>query len=296
MGGGVVPFARGAIDARHRLLIAEQQRLMARVEIRRVELGLRLAVDTTGAHEVERLGDAVGEFLVTGTFRAVGNEAEIPAMHKIEVGITAIRESAQQVQRRGRLRIGAEQTLRVRHAGGFIEFDAIDVVAEIGRQRDVADGLGGRGTRLRELAGDTAHLHDRRSGSEGQHHRHLQQYAEGVADIVGGEFGKALGAIAALKQESTALADLCEICLQLAGLTCKHERRIGAQTRFHGGKRRLVRVGREMLRGLCAPALRFPVFRHLVFSETQKRPDSGDFARKAAPFSYGRRIYSPQGL
>lgn len=296
VGGGVVPVARGAVDARHRLLVTEQQRLVARVEIRRMKLGLRLAVDAAGAHEVERLGDTVREFLVARAFRAVGDEAEVPAMHEIEVGIAAIREGTQQVQRRGRLRISAEQPLRIRHARSLVEVDTIDVVAEIGRQCHVADGFGRRGTRLRELTGDTAHLHDRRGRGKGQHNRHLQQHAEGVTNVVGGKFGKALGAVTALKQESTALADLSEICLQLAGLTCKHERRIGAQARFHGGKGRLVRVGREVLRGLGAPALRFPVFRHRLLSEIHAAPLPGPPARLAAYSQFGGRSYSPQAL
>src|SRR5690606_2088333 len=105
----------------HRLLIAEQKRLMARVEIRRVKLRLRLAVDAAGAHEVERLGNAVRQLLVARAFGTVGDEAEIPAMYEIEIGIAAIRESADEVQRRGRLRIGAQQTLGVRHAGCLVE-------------------------------------------------------------------------------------------------------------------------------------------------------------------------------
>ena len=63
MAGGVVPVAGGGIDARHRLLVAEQQRLVAGVEIGRAHLRMRLRIDAAGAHEVERLGDALGQFL-----------------------------------------------------------------------------------------------------------------------------------------------------------------------------------------------------------------------------------------
>ncbi len=34
-----------------------------------------------------------------------------------------------------------------------------------------------------------------------QHHRHLQEDAEEIADVVGAVFGKAFGAVAALQQE-----------------------------------------------------------------------------------------------
>ena len=62
--GGAVPVARGRIDAGHRLLVAEQQRLVAGVEIGRAQLGMAFRIEPAGAHEVERLGDAVGELLV----------------------------------------------------------------------------------------------------------------------------------------------------------------------------------------------------------------------------------------
>ena len=65
--GGGVPVARGGIDAGHRLLVAEQQRLVAGVEIGRAHLGMRLGIDADGAHEVERLGDALGELAGSAT-------------------------------------------------------------------------------------------------------------------------------------------------------------------------------------------------------------------------------------
>jgi hypothetical protein len=52
----------------------------------------------------------------------------------------------------------------------------------------------------------------------GQHHRHLQEDAEEIADVVGAVLGKALGAIAALQQECPALGDFGELVLQLTGL------------------------------------------------------------------------------
>ena len=46
------------------------------------------------------------------------------------------------------------------------------------------------------------------AGAEGQHHRHLQEHAQRVADVVGVELGEGLGAVAALEQERLAGADL----------------------------------------------------------------------------------------
>ena len=63
---------------------------------------------------------------------------------------------------------------------------------------------------------------------EGQHHRHLQEHPEEVADVVGGMLGEALGAVAALQQEGLAGRDLASAALELARLTGENERREAA--------------------------------------------------------------------
>jgi hypothetical protein len=88
------------------------------------------------------------------------------------------------------------------------ELHAVDDVAAIGRQGHGPLHLGRRRARLGELAGHAADLHHRLAAGEGQHHRHLQDQAEGVADIVGGEFLEALGAVAALQQERLAFGNV----------------------------------------------------------------------------------------
>ena len=85
-----------------------------------------------------------------------------------------------------------------------VELHAVDDVATIGRQRHVTLGLGRRRARLGELAGHAAHLHHRLAAGKGQHHRHLQDQAEGVANVIGVELLEALRAIAALQQEGPA--------------------------------------------------------------------------------------------
>ena len=74
--------------------------------------------------------------------------------------------------------------------------------------------LGVGRARLGELAGHAADLDHRHGAAEGQHDRHLQQHAEGVADVVGMELGEALGAVAALEQESLAVGDIGQRRLQ----------------------------------------------------------------------------------
>ena len=68
---------------------------------------------------------------------------------------------------------------------------------------------------------DTADLHDRRTARERENNRHLQEDPKEIPDVVGGMLRKALGAIAALEQESLAGGNLREGALQLSGLACK---------------------------------------------------------------------------
>ncbi len=252
--GGGVPVAGGGIDAGHGLLEAEQQRLVAGVEIGGAHLGMQLRVDAAGAHEVERLGDAVGEFLVAVRLRAVLDEAQHPLVDVLEVGVAAGGEGAQQIQRRGRLAVGHLDAVRIRHARGGVELDAVDDVAAVARQLDVALLLGRRRARLGELAGDAADLHHRQRPGEGQHHGHLQEDAEEIADIVGAMLGEALGAVAALEQEALARGDAGKRPLELARLAGEDQRRIGGEARLDRGQGRRVGIDRGLFDRLRAPA------------------------------------------
>ncbi len=129
---------------------------MTGVELGRAHFRMRLGVDATGAHEVERLGDAPGEFLVAVRLRAVLDEAEHPLMRVREVRVTAGREGAQQVERRRRLAIGHQHAVRIGRAALFGEGDVVDDVATIGRKLDAVLLFGRRRAGLRELARDAA--------------------------------------------------------------------------------------------------------------------------------------------
>src|SRR5262245_43451114 len=61
----------GRVLTRHRLLVAEQQRLVAGVEVGALELRVALEIEPAGLHEAERLGDAVGELLVVVRLRRI---------------------------------------------------------------------------------------------------------------------------------------------------------------------------------------------------------------------------------
>ena len=128
-----------------------------------------------------------------------------------EIGITAARKCAQQVERRRRLSVGQQQPLRIGHARFGRERDVVDDVAAVRRQRHAVDGLGIRRAGLCELAGDPPDLQHRLAGAMRQNDRHLQEDAEEIADVVGAVLGKALRAIAALQQERLASRDLGQL-------------------------------------------------------------------------------------
>ena len=119
-------------------------------------------------------------------------------MHAAEIGVAALREGTQQVQRRGRLPIGLDLAARIGRARGGGEVVAVDDIAAIARQFDTAALFHRRGARLGELPGDAADFHDRQRGGKGQNHRHLQEHAEEIPDIVGAVLGEAFRTIAAM--------------------------------------------------------------------------------------------------
>ena len=131
-------------------------------------------------------------------------------MHLVQVGVAAGGEGAEQVQFGGGLEIAELHPRRIGRARGGREIRAVDDVAAVAGQGDPALGFGVRGARLGVLARHAAHLHHRQAGAERQHHRHLQQHAERIAQDVGGEFGKALGAVPAQQHEGSALGGAAE--------------------------------------------------------------------------------------
>ena len=159
-------------------------------------------------------------------------------MHAREIGVAAMREGAQQIERRRRLAIGLDLAARIGNARFRRELDAVDDVAAIARQFLAVFLLGRRRARLGELSGDAPDLHHRRAAGECQHHRHLQKDAEEVADVVGAVFGEAFCAIAALQEESLASRDARKLLLQAAGLTCKNQRRKGRELLLDGRQAR----------------------------------------------------------
>ena len=152
----------------------------------------------------------------------------------------------------------------MRDSGG--EGDVVDDVAAVARQRDVADLLHRRGARFCELSGDAADLHHRHRAGIGQDHRHLQQHAEEIADVVGAVFGKALGAVAALQQEGLAVGDARQRLFQVAGFTGKHQRRKRRELRLDIGQCLGIGIFRDLQARPGAPAIGCPPLGHGVNS------------------------------
>ena len=256
MARGGVMIAAGRIDARHRLLVAEQKRFVRGVELRLPKLGVMFGVEADRLHEAERLRQAIRDLAVARRLRTVLDEAQHPAVGVFEIGVSAAREGAQQVQGRCRLAVGVELTLGVGCARCRIEIDAVDDVAPVTRKLETVHCLGRSRARLGELPGDPADLHDRHGTREGEHQRHLQEDAERITDVVGRVFGESLGAIAALQQKGPAPRDVAEVTLQLARLTCENERGEPRDLRLDGRQCRGIRVLRHLFDGLRPPGRR----------------------------------------
>jgi len=132
VGRAVVPLAGRRIDPGQRLLVGQKQRLVRGIELGLADLRRRLRVEPARRHEIQGLGQPVGQRLVALALRRTGDEILVPRMHPVEIGIAALGEGAQQVQRGGRLVVGLDQALRVGLARGGVEIEAVDDVAAIG--------------------------------------------------------------------------------------------------------------------------------------------------------------------
>ena len=235
---------------------------MAGVELGGAQLRMAFQIEAAGLHEAERLGNAVGQFDVAARLRTVLDEAEHPLPHARQIGVAALRKGAQKIERRRRLAIGGDLPARIGVARLLSEGDVVDDVAAVARQFLAVALFGRRGAWLGELAGDAADLHHRRSGGISEHHRHLQEHAEEVTDIVGAVFGEAFRAVATLQQESLAVGDARKLLLQTARLAREHQRRERGKLLLGIGQYLQVRIIRHLLDRLLAPTIRRPTLGH----------------------------------
>jgi hypothetical protein len=182
----------------------------------------------------------------------------------VNIGIAALAERPQQIERRGSLGIGLQHPLGVGPARGLGRRDIVDDVAAIAGQDQIADLFGRGGSGLGELAGHPADLHHRAFRRIGQHHGHLQQHPERVANAVGREFGKAFGAVAALQQERLARRDAGQFVAQLAHLAGKNQRRHPPQPGLDRGQRLGIGVIGHLHPFVPPPYRLVPIRRHCL--------------------------------
>ena len=210
-------------------LVAEDQSLVAGVEVDLVQAHLGPQVDAAGRHEAQGPVDLAGDGLVALALPAGGDELLVPHVDLAQVGETTLGEGAHQVERGGRLVVGGDQTAGVRATGLERRGVVVDDVAAEGGEPLAADYLVRRRAGLGELPGDAAHLHHRDAAAVGEDHGHLQDDLELVADAVGGEVVEGLGAVTGLEQEGPALGHLGQGAAQGPGLAGEDERGQGRE-------------------------------------------------------------------
>ena len=138
MRGQVVGLAGARVGPGERLLVRQQQGLVAGVELDGPQL---VRVGAAGPHERQRAVDLAGQPLVALTGRALPDEVLVPRVHLMQVGVAASGERAAQVQRDGGAVVGAQHPVRVVHARLRREVESVDGIAPVGRQLDAVPGL-----------------------------------------------------------------------------------------------------------------------------------------------------------
>jgi len=197
--GGVIRLTGPRVDPGQGMLVLQDQRLMAGVEVHGPEY---VVVNAAGHHEGESAIDLVRQVLILHASRGVLDEVGVPAVHTSQVGEPAGDERPRQVQGgRGRV-VDLQEPLRIRLSSLGCELEAVHGITAICRQRDAITRFGGRAARLGKLARHPANFDDRHLCGVRQHNRHGQQGTKLALDVCGGHLGERLGAIATLQHES----------------------------------------------------------------------------------------------
>ena len=210
---------------------------MARPDVDLVDRALVAEIDADRLHEAHRPADLVRDHLVAATLERARDELLVPRVHLREVGEAALRERAQEVERRDGLVVRLHETLGIRRPRLGGRLLRVDSVTAERRELDPVDDLRVGGARLCELACDAPHLHDGKRRAVREHRRHLQQHLQALADRDRRDVLERLGAIARLEDERAALGGLAERGAQCPRLTGEDERRQLAEPGPHGLER-----------------------------------------------------------
>ena len=266
-----VPVTRRRVAAHERLLVVEEKRLVARPDVDLVDRPLVAEVDPDRLHEPQSTADLVGDHLVAATLERARDELLVPGVHLREVGEAALREGAQQVERRDGLVVRLHHPLRVGHARLGRRLVGVDRVAPERGNLDAAHRFGQSGARLRELPRDPADLDDRQRRAVRQHGGHLQEHLETLADRDRRDVAERLGAVAGLEQERAPLDRLAERALERPRLTGEDEGRQLSEALPDGLDRGRVGPLRLLQRGQRAPRGRGPGLGHGHANECSAR-------------------------
>ena len=262
VGRAGVPVAGRRVAARERLLVVEEQRLVARPDVHLVDRVLVAEIDADRLHEAERAADLVRDDLVASALKGARDELLVPRVHLCQVGEAPLREGTQEVERRDRLVVRLHHPLGVGNPRLGSRLVGVDRVAAERRQLDTVDELGKRRARLRELSRDPADLDDGERRPVRQHRGHLEDHLEPLPNRDRGDVSEGLGTVPRLEEERATLDRLCQRALERPRLAGEDERRQLPQALAHGVDGARVRpVG--LLQGRQrAPRGRRPGLRH----------------------------------
>ena len=153
-------------------------------------------------------------------------------------GIEGAPPASRVAQRRRGLGVGAEHPLRVGPAGGGVEGDAVDDVAAIGGQGGAVRAPPSPPSAAWRTAPPSARAGSPRGPSAAAMRAAIaSSRAKLPLDILGREFGEALGAIAALEQEGAPRLRLGERRLERVDLRAGDQRRISGELALRRGER-----------------------------------------------------------
>ncbi len=258
VGGARVPVAGRRVASHERLLVVEQERLVARPDVDLVDDALVAEVDADRLHEPQRATDLARDSLVAPSLERARDELLVPGVHLRQVGEAALREGAQQVERGDGLVVRLHHPLRIGHPGLGRRLVRVDRVAAERRELDALHALRERRAGLRELPCDATDLDDRQRRAVRQDRGHLQEHLEALPDRDRGDVAERLCAVACLEEERPPLDRLAEGAAERARLAGEDERRQLPEPLADGLDRGWIGPLRLLQGGQRAPRRRCP--------------------------------------